>query len=131
MTKVSHLAIVVQDLDRSIRLMSEGFGLTVNSVKDYPDSGIKVAMMKADNLDLELIEPTGPGLYWKFRSLGHASFNHLALDADSIPSFDKKMRKLGVKPKKNSTRNSDGGSITDLDQATTLGLRIQIFKSRR
>ncbi len=130
MTKVSHLAIVVQNLNKSIRLMSEGFGLTVKSIDDYPDSGMKVAMMKADNLDLELIEPTGPGLYWQFRSLGQASFNHIAIDGDSIPSFDKKMSRLGVKPKQGSKRDSDGGWITDLDQETTLGLRIQIFESR-
>lgn len=86
--------------------------------------------MKADNLDVELIEPTGPGLYWQFRSLGHASFNYLAHEAGTTPSFEKKMSKPGVKPNENSTRNSDGDSITDLDRDTTLGLHIQISMSR-
>ncbi len=58
---------------------------------------------------------------------GHASFNHLVLDADSIPQSDEKMGKLGVKPRENSKGNSDGGSITDF-QETTLDLHIQISR---
>lgn len=60
----------------------------------------------------------------------HASFNHLVLDADGIPPFDEKMSKSGVRPNENSTRDSDGDSITDLDQDTTVGLHIQISMSR-
>lgn len=86
-------------------------------------------MMKADNLGVELIEPSVPGLYWQFRSLGHACFNHLAHEAGITPSFEKEMSKLGVKQNENSTRNSHGDSIIDLDQDTTLGLRIRISRS--
>lgn len=58
---------------------------------------------------------------------GHASFNHLVLDADGIPPFDEKMSKLGVEPKENSSGNSDGGSIADF-QETTLDPRIHISR---
>lgn len=130
MTRISHLAIVVQDLDKAVRLMSEGFGLTLESREDLPGSGMKVVMMKADNMTLELIEPTGPGRYWEFRSLGPASFNRLAFDGDTIPSFEKRSDKLGIRPKKDSVGNADGGSIYDIDPATTLGLRFQMFNRR-
>lgn len=97
---------------------------------NYSDSVIDVAMRKADNLDIELIEPTGPGLYWQFRSLCHASFNPLAQETGTTPSFEKKMCRLGVGPNENSMRSSDGDSVTDLDQDNTLDFHIQISKSR-
>lgn len=111
-------------------MISEGFGLSIASRKEYPESGMKVAMMKADNLDIELIEPTGPGNYWQFRSFGPASFNHLSFEGDTIPSFGERCGKLGIRPKKDSTRGADGGTITDIDPETTLGLRFQIFNRR-
>ena len=130
MTRISHLAIVVQDVDKAVKLMSEGFGLSIGGRKDYPAAGIKVAILKAENLEIELIEPTGPGNYWQFRALGPASFNHLAFDGDTISSFAERSDKLGVRLKKDSIRDADGGSITDIDPETTLGLRFQVFNRR-
>lgn len=99
-------------------------------MKEYPAMGMKVAILKADNIDLELIEPTGPGLYWQFRSSAGASFNHVAFEGDSLPSFDENARMLGIKPSKNGTRPTETGTITDLDPDTTLGLRLQVLRRR-
>lgn len=128
MTRIGHIAVVVQDLDKAVELFSRGFGLTPASRKDYPDLGIKVAVVKAENLDVELIEPTGPGNYWEFRSPGPASFNHLSFEGDTIPSLGERSDKLGIREKKDSTRKTESGTITDLDPETTLGLRLQVYK---
>ena len=127
LTKVDHLAILVPNLNKAIRMMSEGFGLAVESRKEYPDLGMSVAILRADNIKIELIEPTGPGPYWESRR-NVATLNHIAIDEESIPTLQERFGETGLKVKDESKRRADGGYIVDVDPSTVMELRIQLIR---
>ena len=94
--------------------------------KNYPELGMKVAILEAENIAIELIEPTGPGPYWKSRKK-KSTLNHFAIDSRTIPSLQNRLKKTRMKMDKESRRKIEGGYIQNVDPSTVMGLRIQIL----
>ncbi|MEM3684075.1 MAG: VOC family protein [Conexivisphaerales archaeon] len=126
MVVINHLGIVVKDLDKAVKIFGKTFGLKVKEKSDYPELGMKVVIMEAENINLELIEPTGPGPYWNSgRITSH--FNHIAFDVNTLTSFRKKAAKNRVSILPNKRRLTNGGYLVSVDSKTTLGLPIQLI----
>lgn len=84
--------------------------------------------MKAESVDIELIEPTRPGNNWQSRPLNPASLNLPTFEGDTIPSLQEMAEKLGNREMKGSTKKTDGGAATNLEPETTLGLLFRVWR---
>jgi methylmalonyl-CoA/ethylmalonyl-CoA epimerase len=59
-TGCDHIALAVPDLEATIALFRDQFGVTVGPTKDVPEQGMRLAYAELGNLRLELMEPTSP-----------------------------------------------------------------------
>jgi len=121
LTRIDHFAIVVPDLSKARNILSKGFGMRLKEKKNYPELGMKVAILEAENIAIELIEPTGPGPYWKSRKK-KSTLNHFAIDSRTIPSLQNRLKKTRMKMDKESRRKIEGGYIQNVDPSTVMGL---------
>jgi len=126
---VDHVAAVVEDLDKALRILTDGFGFETLDVKDYPEAKIKAAFVKAGNTKIELIEPTGQGPYLDMLKAGFKGMNHIAIEVEDMEATISRLRALGVEPKDKNPRFARGGKFLDLKDETTVGIRVQLFES--
>src|SRR6267154_4729920 len=60
LTSLSHVSIVVPDLDAAARRLSETFGLTVGEIRTNAEQGVRLAYIDLGNARIELMEPSRP-----------------------------------------------------------------------
>ncbi len=53
-----HIGVAVRSLDEALPKWTEGFGLRLESVDEVPTEKVKVAVLKAGDTRVELLEPT-------------------------------------------------------------------------
>ncbi|HYW59439.1 MAG TPA: methylmalonyl-CoA epimerase [Xanthobacteraceae bacterium] len=59
-TRLSHVSIVVPDLDAAARRLREVYGLTVGETKTNAEQGVRLAYADLGNARVELMEPSRP-----------------------------------------------------------------------
>ena len=60
--RIDHVAIVVKDLDESIRFYTEVMGMELDRVLSLPEFKLKVAFVTKDGADIELMKFEDPSI---------------------------------------------------------------------
>ena len=60
LTGLSHVSIVVPDLDAAARRLRETYGLCVGEVRTNAEQGVRLAYVDLGNAKIELMEPSRP-----------------------------------------------------------------------
>jgi methylmalonyl-CoA/ethylmalonyl-CoA epimerase len=58
---VDHLAVLVADIDEALPGFVDGLGLTVVSDETLNDPPVRLVHLDTGNVDIQLVQPTGPG----------------------------------------------------------------------
>ena len=84
-TRIDHLAIVVDDLEKALKFWRDGLGLEVSRVEDLPEQGAEVTFLTIGDQNVELVKPTddesGMSRFLEKRGPG---MHHIALEVDDI-----------------------------------------------
>ena len=93
--KLDHVSIVVQDLDEGIKTYENLLGIKHSHVEEIPDQGIKAAMIKVGDVEIELIQPTSAesGVA-KFLEKKGEGIHHVCFEVDDV---DKELASLAAK----------------------------------
>ncbi len=129
MVEIDHIAALVDNLERVINILTEGFGFRAGPISDVPTLGIRNVFLEGENVKIELIEPIGPGAYRELAQKGFIGFNHIALSVEDFDSVLEKLNRVGVRPK-GEVVQAARGSVWDIDPDTTSGVRLQLFKKK-
>jgi len=130
MSTINHVAAVVRDLEKSIKVLTDGFGFRSEPISEVRELGVRVAFLQAENTRVELIQPVASGPYLEFLEKGQLGFNHMAIEVDRIDSALQKLKKIGIEPS-GSKFSGAKGDVQNLDLSTTAELRLQIFESKK
>lgn len=97
-TKIDHIGIAVQSLDKAIRCYEETFGLKCAMVEEIASQKVKVALFKIGDVHIELLEPTSTespiAKYIEKRGPG---IHHIAYHTDNIEKQLAKAKSAGCK----------------------------------
>jgi methylmalonyl-CoA epimerase len=97
--RISHIGIVVQDLDSAVKLWTETFGLEVHSRLEIPVEGIRSVLLSpggiAGEMSIELMEPTdksdlGNAVARRLARAGEG-FYHVAVEVDDVRAAGEKL----------------------------------------
>src|SRR5579872_609281 len=87
-TRIDHVAIVVRDLDSSLRFYRDTLGIMPSRVIDFPSEGVKIAFLPMggpDGSEIELLEPasaeTSTARFLEKRGEG---LHHICLEVPDI-----------------------------------------------
>lgn len=93
--KVEHIGIAVKSLAESRKLYESLFPGIVCKAEEYPELGNNVMFLYADNVKIELLEPTSDDSpIGKFIAKRGEGIHHIAYQVDDL---DKKMAELRAK----------------------------------
>jgi len=111
-TRLHHVAYVVNDLDAALPVFTERYGLEVAIRELMPEQGVEALMLGAGEGAVELIAPVDPecgvARYLEKRGEG---LHHIALEVEDLPAALDELRADGVELIDQEPRVGLGGHL--------------------
>ena len=98
-TSLSHVSIVVPDLDAAARRLRDSFGLRVCEAQTNAEQGVRLAYVDLGNARIELMAPSRPDSpVAKFLERNpKGGIHHVSLSVDDVASAAEDLRARGVR----------------------------------
>ncbi len=128
--KISHIAIVVPDLEEAMGFWVDTLGLRLQHVEYVPDQGVDVAFLPSGESEIELLEPVEPdsgvARYMHKRGPG---IHHICFEVEDITAVLARMRAAGV-PLINEepTIGTGGKKIAFIHPRGTGGVLVELYE---
>jgi methylmalonyl-CoA/ethylmalonyl-CoA epimerase len=126
--KIAHIGIAVNDLEKSIDLLSRLFGTKPNHRERVDDQEVNSAMFSFGSTSVELLESTAPGSsIAKFIEKRGEGMHHLSFEVEDIAAELARLKKAGFelideRPRK----GADNCLVAFLHPKSTNGVLIEI-----
>jgi methylmalonyl-CoA/ethylmalonyl-CoA epimerase len=126
--KISHIGIVVKDLDKTLRVYEKVFGLTAEKI--VTTSSSKLAFIPVADGEIELIQPLNPSSRSaNFLSTHGEGIHHIAFETDDIENEIVGMEKKGVKMRDEKPRiGAHGVKIAFISPESTNGVITELIE---
>ncbi len=96
--KINHVAVVVDDMERSLAFWRDTLGMTLSELREVPEEQSRVAFLPAGESDLELVEPTSETTgVARFRAKRGPGIHHLCLEVDGLGDLLEKLKNQGIR----------------------------------
>jgi methylmalonyl-CoA/ethylmalonyl-CoA epimerase len=106
---VSHLGIVIKDIDASLKALSKIIDFQSPAIKEFPEKKIKCAVVELDGISLEFIQDSSDnGMLAQFIKEKGDAIHHFCLLTDNIEDDVEALKHRGIEM---------------LDQKPRIGLR--------
>ena len=95
---VDHVAIIVQDIETSLKFWRDALGLPLAEIRNVPAEAAQVAFLPAGNAELELVKPetTDSGIS-RFLAKHGPGIHHVCLQVDDLPGMLERLRRHGAR----------------------------------
>ncbi len=134
-TGLSHVSIVVPDLDAAARRLREIYGLTVGETRTNAEQGVHLAYAELANARIELMAPSRPDSpVAKFLERNpKGGIHHFSLAVEDMDTAAAALRRKGVRVlgEARPQRNVAGERIAFLHPADFLGALVELEEHRR
>jgi methylmalonyl-CoA/ethylmalonyl-CoA epimerase len=128
--KISHIAIVVPELDDALDFWVDTLGLPLAHVEHVPDQDVDVAFLPSGDSEIELLEPisdsSGVARFLQKRGPG---IHHICFEVDDIEAVLANMKAAGV-PLINEepTIGTGGKKIAFVHPKGTGGVLVELYE---
>jgi methylmalonyl-CoA/ethylmalonyl-CoA epimerase len=96
--RIHHVAVVVDDMEKSLSFWRDALGLNPSEVRDVPEQESQVAFLPAGESEVELVKPTsddsGIARYLAKRGPG---MHHICVEVDDIQAMFAQLKARGVR----------------------------------
>ncbi|RMH00380.1 MAG: methylmalonyl-CoA epimerase [Chloroflexi bacterium] len=129
--KISHIAVVVPNLEEALGFWVEVLGLPLAHMEYVPDQGVDVAFLPAGESDVELLEPvtedSGVARFLQKRGPG---MHHICFEVDDIEAMLARLKAANV-PLINEepTIGTGGKKIAFVHPKGTGGVLVELYES--
>jgi methylmalonyl-CoA/ethylmalonyl-CoA epimerase len=108
--RIDHIAILVDDMDKTVSFWRDALGIELHSVVDVPQEKSQVAFLPVGGSEVELVKPTtddsGLAKYLEKRGPG---MHHICLEVDDIEGMLAQLKEKGVQLINETPMNGIGG----------------------
>ncbi len=97
--RLFNIAIAVHDIEEAARRYQRIFGLTPGNIAEWPDLGIRTAMLPMGDTTIELVQPlvAGKGPVAKFLEHGGEGLYIMSLQVDNLEEHTRRLDAEGVR----------------------------------
>jgi methylmalonyl-CoA/ethylmalonyl-CoA epimerase len=126
--KLDHIAIAVASLEEALPFYNKQLGLSIHSIEEVPEQGVRVAKLSIGDTHIELLEPLGPdtpvGKFLKQRGPG---LHHICVGVADIKESLNGLKNAGTRLIDENPRIGAGGAqIAFLHPKSTGGVLVEL-----
>ena len=126
--KLDHIGIVVKDLEKAMKVYSDGLGLSVKRIEQSEEFQVKIAFLPVGEVLVELIEPIGPGAIRDYLNKHGEGLHHICY---RVANINKAMEKVGAKLKMRDQSPRPGGAgskVAFLDPQSIFNVETELVE---
>ena len=127
--KLNHVAIVVRDIEESLKFWETGLGLKLHHVEDVPSQASKVAFLPIGDSEIELVQPTtedsGMAAYLEKRGEG---MHHLCIEVDDIDAKMQELKDAGVRLINDAPQVLPGRKMAFIHPKSASGVLVELYE---
>jgi methylmalonyl-CoA/ethylmalonyl-CoA epimerase len=128
--RIDHIAIVVQDIDSSLRFWRDALGLDLEHVEEVPEQASIVAFLPTGESEVELVEPTsedsGIARYLNKRGPG---IHHICFQVEGIEAALEDLKSKGVRLiNETPTKGAGGKKVAFIHPESTNGVLVELYE---
>ncbi len=128
-TKINHVAIVVENLEESLKFWQEALGLPLSHIEDVPSQKVKVAFLPVSEGEVELVLPTddttGSAKFLRERGQG---MHHLCLEVDDIEGMISQLKEKGVRLINEVPQELEGRKLAFIHPKSACGVLVELYQ---
>ncbi len=128
--RISHVGIVVDDIERSLSFWRDALGLRLQGLRDVVAEDSQVAFMPLQGSEVELIRPTSQdsGIA-RYLSKRGAGLHHICLEVDDIDGMLKQLSAKGVRLINEEPRlRPDGTRYAFVHPESASGVLVELYQ---
>lgn len=127
--KINHVAIVVRDIEESLRFWEESLGLKLDHIEVVPSQHSRVAFIPVGDSEVELVQPTssdsGLTAYLEKRGEG---MHHLCVEVDDIDAKLAELKEKGVRLINQEAEVLPGRKMAFIHPKAGNGVLIELYQ---
>lgn len=128
-TKINHVAIVVSDLDESLKFWRDSMGIDLHHLEDVPSEGVAVAFLPTGESEVELLKPTSEGTgVAKFLAEKGPGMHHLCFEVDDIEGMIVQLKDKGVRLLGDAPKELPGRKMIFVHPKSTGGVLVELYQ---
>lgn len=108
--RIDHVAVLVDDMDKSLAFWRDGLGMSASHLEDVPAEKSVIAFLPAGGSEVELVKPTsddsGLARYLEKKGPG---MHHICLEVDDIAGMLAQLKEAGIQLINETPLNGAGG----------------------
>jgi len=127
---LAHVAIAVNKLDESVEIYVRRLGFKLEKQRVVEQQKVKVALLRAGDMTIELLEPTDPeSTIAKFLEKRGEGIHHIALSVSDIEGYLKELKKKEIALIDEKPRiGMEGGKIAFIHPKSTKNVLIELVE---
>jgi len=124
--RIHHIGVVVPNLEQAYRFWRDTLGLEFTRSATIEEQGVKAALLKVGDSEIELLEPLSPDNgVGKFLARRGGGLHHLCFETDDVDRELEGARKKGLPLIDQSPRKGLAGMICFLHPKATRGVLVE------
>ena len=128
--RIDHIAVLVDDMDKSLSFWREALGMELSHVEDIPAEKSTVAFLPLGSGEIELVKPTtddsGLRRYLEKRGPG---MHHICLEVDDIQGMLERLKAAGVQLINESPlTGSSGKQYAFVHPKSANGVMVELYQ---
>lgn len=129
-TAINHVAVVVDDMERSLSFWRDALGIKLHELRDVPAEKSQVAFLPVADAEVELVMPTtddsGIAKYLARRGPG---MHHLCLEVDDIEGMMSQLKAKNIRLINEEPRiAADGKKYAFIHPESTGGVLVELYQ---
>ena len=125
---IDHVGIAVKSIDEASKFWVDMLGFRLSRIEEVPEQKVRVAILKAGETTIELLEPTSPDSpVQRFLEKRGEGLHHLTLETDDLAGQLKKLKAANGDLIDEQPRTGAGGAkIAFLHPKSAYGVLVEL-----
>jgi len=129
-TAINHVAVVVDNMDKSLSFWRDALGIELHELRDVPMEESQVAFLPVGGAEVELVMPTSTNSgIAKYLDKRGAGMHHICLEVDDIEGMMSQLRKKNIRLINEEPRVAgDGKKYAFIHPESTGGVLVELYQ---
>jgi methylmalonyl-CoA/ethylmalonyl-CoA epimerase len=127
--KVNHVAIVVENIDESLKFWRDVMGLELDHIEDVPSQQSLVAFLPVGDGEIELVQPTSPdsGMAKYLEKRGEG-MHHLCFEVQDVENVLMMLKEKGIRVIDETPKVLPGRKMAFIHPKSANGVLVELYE---